>query len=59
MCYGVTDMDGYGIGTNCGRCVKFGTCEKKEKPELFCADFAAIAAVDAWEFRLPEMEQHL
>jgi hypothetical protein len=21
--------------------VKFGTCEKKEKPDLFCADFAA------------------
>ena len=40
-------------------CEKFGTCEKKEKTELFCADFAAIAAVDAWEFRLPEMEQHL
>lgn len=34
-------MDGCGIVTNCGRCVKFGTCEKKEKPELFCADFAA------------------
>lgn len=34
-------MDGCGIVTNCGRCVKFGTCEKKEKSELFCADFAA------------------
>lgn len=34
-------MDGCGIITNCGRCVKFATCEKKEKPELFCADFAA------------------
>lgn len=33
-------MDGYGIVTKCGQCVKYGTCEKKEKPDLFCADFA-------------------
>ena len=34
-------MDGCGIMTNCGRCVKFGTCEKKEKSALFCPDFVA------------------
>lgn len=34
-------MDGCGIMTNCGRCVKFATCEKKEKSALFCPDFVA------------------
>lgn len=34
-------MDGCGIMTNCGQCVKFATCEKKEKSALFCPDFVA------------------